>query len=279
MTIEQPGHSGALVEGQRTETTPSGSSTHDAAPRLTHHAPNAVATAALYSLSVSGVLVEVARKSVKHLQIGVYPPDGAVRVTAPLAMPPEAIHVAVVSRLPWIRRQRALFEEQQRESPREMVSGESHWVFGRRVRLSVEPASGRTQVFLRGHRALVLQIAPERSAEDRLAALQRWYRAELRAVLAPLIQTWAARLGVQPRGWRIQRMKTRWGSCSPRTHRLLFNLELAKKPRSCIEYIVVHELAHLLAPTHDTRFYALLDQHMPNWRMLRRELGLGPLGV
>ena len=279
MTIEHPGHSDGLDAPQRTSPTASGYSSDVVATHSPDNPPASGQTAALYTLSVSGLLVEVARKPVKHLQIGVYPPDGAVRVTAPLVMPPEAIHVAVVSRLPWIRRQQASFEGQQRESPREMVSGESHWVFGQRLRLRVEPTSGRTRIAVLGKRTLVMQISPDASTAARQEALQRWYRTQLRAVLAPLVDTWSARLNVQPNGWRIQRMKTRWGSCSRQTSCLLFNLELARHSLACVEYIVVHELAHLLAPTHDARFHALLDQHLPHWRALRKELSQGMLAV
>jgi hypothetical protein len=229
--------------------------------------------------TIAGLQVEVVRKDVKNLHIGVYPPHGLVRVAAPLAMTDAAVHVAIVSRLPWIRRQRAAFLSQERESPREMVSGETHYVFGRRMRLRVEPAKGNTRISVTGRNTLLMRVAPDRPAAARLAALHRWYRAELRKVLTPLVDEWAERMGVTPAGWRIQRMKTRWGSCSPSTARLLFNLELAKKPPACIEYIVVHELAHLLVPTHNERFVAIMDEFVPNWRVLRKELNSGVLGV
>ena len=279
MTIEQPVEPDAPEQRLAIDAAAAGGLTDDVVRAMPGQSTATVHTAALYSLTVSGLQVEVSRKPVKHLHIGVYPPDGAVRVTAPLAMPPAAIHVAVVTRLPWIRRQKASFEGQQRESPRELVSGESHWVFGQRLRLRVEATSGRTRITVLGKRTLVMQISPDASTAARQDALQRWYRAQLRAVLAPLVDTWSARLNVQPNGWRIQRMKTRWGSCSRQTSRLLFNLELARHSLACVEYIVVHELAHLLAPTHDARFHALLDHHLPHWRALRKELSQGMLAV
>jgi predicted metal-dependent hydrolase len=242
-----------------------------------------IATAAprptTYTVTLSDLVVDVTHKPVKHLHIGVYPPDGAIRASAPLTMTPAAVHAALVGRLPWMRRQRATFAAQPRETPREMVSGESHWVFGQRLRLRVELTTGPTRITLQGKRTLLMYIAPDRPPAARLEAMHGWYRSQLRGVLTPLIATWSARLGVAPAGWRIQRMKTRWGSCSPRTHRLLFNLELAKHSPACIEYIVVHELAHLLVHNHGDAFVALLDEHLPNWRVLRKELGEGVLGV
>jgi predicted metal-dependent hydrolase len=282
MTTEHPAESAA---GHHTEPAAAHCAEPAGTAALCPEAPVAAPAAAAaprpttWTVTLSDLLVDVTHKPVKHLQIGVYPPDGTIRVTAPLAMTPAAVHAALVGRLPWMRRQRATFAAQPRETPREMVSGESHWVFGQRLRLRVEPTTGPTRITLQGKRTLLMQIAPDRSTEARRDALHRWYRTQLRAHLAPLITTWSTRLGVTPKGWRIQRMKTRWGSCSPRTHRLLFNLELAKHSPACIEYIVVHELAHLLVPNHGAGFVVLLDAHLPNWRVLRKELGEGVLGV
>ena len=222
--------------------------------------------------------VAVVHKAIKNLHLGVYPPDGHVRVAAPLSMSESAVRVAVVTRLQWIRRQQATFAAQAREPARDMVSGESHYFMGRRLRLRVLPAEGHASVSLHGQSVLELRVAGDRDAAYRLTVLHRWYRDHLREVLTALVEKWAARLKVAPTGWRIQRMKTRWGSCNRRTGRLLFNLELAKKPVECIEYIVVHELAHLIEGRHDDRFRRVLDQHLPRWEAARRELNAGPLG-
>jgi predicted metal-dependent hydrolase len=230
------------------------------------------------TLTVSGMRVAVVHKAIKNLHLGVYPPDGHVRIAAPSAMSEAAVRVAVVTRLHWIRRQQATFAAQAREPPREMVSGESHYFMGRRRRLRVEATTGNTCIFLRARSVLVLQVTPNRDGAYRLEVLQRWYRAQLRELLAGLVEKWAARLAVVPTGWRIQRMKTKWGSCNPRSRRLLFNLELAKKPVQCVEYIVVHELVHLLARHHDERFIGTMDKQLPQWRALRRELGASSLG-
>ena len=183
----------------------------------------------------------------------------------------------MVTRLHWIRRQQAVFTAQAREPAREMVSGESHYFMGRRLRLRVERTEGRTHVSLHGRSALVLHVPRHRDADYRLRVLHRWYRAQIRDLLAKLVDKWAARLKVSPTGWRIQRMKTKWGSCNSKNGRLLFNLELAKKPLECIEYIVVHELAHLIERRHDERFRRVLDRHLPRWEAARRLLNAGPL--
>ncbi|RYZ67343.1 MAG: M48 family peptidase [Proteobacteria bacterium] len=230
------------------------------------------------TLTVAGMPVAVVRKGIKNLHLGVYPPDGHVRVAAPLAMSEAAVRVAVVTRLQWIKRQQATFASQARESARQMVSGESHYILGRRLRLRVEPTEGPSRVALRGRGTLMLFVAPDRSEAERLELLRRWYRAQLRDLLAGLVEKWAAKLKVEPTGWRIQRMKTKWGSCNPKNRRLLFNLELAKKPIECIEYIVVHELAHLIERRHDDRFRRVLDRHLPRWEAVRRTLNAGALG-
>jgi predicted metal-dependent hydrolase len=223
------------------------------------------------TLTVGGMPVALVRKQIKNLHLGVYPPDGHVRVAVPVAMSEAAVRVAVVQRLQWIRRQKAAFEGQAREAAREMVSGESHYFMGRRFRLQVEEREGPPRVIVHGG-ALVLAVDGARDTAYRLEAVRRWYRERLREILVPLIQKWARRLKVTPSGWRIQRMKTRWGSCNPKNQRLLFNLELAKKSHECIEYVVVHELAHLLGRRHDDRFRSLLDQHLPKWEAARRAL-------
>lgn len=229
------------------------------------------------TLTVSGMPVAVVRKGIKNLHLGVYPPDGHVRVAAPLAMSEAAVRVAVVTRLQWIRRQQAAFAGQAREPVREMISGESHYYLGRRLRLRVEPTADRPCVALRGRGTLVLFAAADASPDDRLELLRRWYRARLREVLTVMLEKWSEKMKVTPTSWRIQQMKTKWGSCNPTNGRLLFNLELAKKPLDCTEYIVVHELAHLIERRHDDRFRGLLQANLPGWEAARRTLNMTPL--
>lgn len=234
-------------------------------------------TTEAHTLTVSGVRVSVVRKAIKNLHLGVYPPDGHVRVAVPLAVSDAAVRVAVIGNLRWIRRQQAAFEQQARVSEREMVSGESHYFLGRRYRLDLIETRGKNGVVLRNRRIMELHARPELTAKQRERVLHRWYRERLRELAPPLLETWQAALGVTVEEWGIKKMKTRWGSCNAKVGRVWLNLELAKKPPECLEYIVVHELAHLLVRHHDDRFHALMDRHLPTWRFTRKMLNTAPL--
>ncbi|MEZ4404432.1 MAG: SprT family zinc-dependent metalloprotease [Kofleriaceae bacterium] len=229
------------------------------------------------SMTVSGLEVAIVRKPIKNLHLGVYPPDGRVRVAAPMAVSNDAVRVAVISRLRWIRQMQRGFEGQLREPPRTMVSGESHYYRGRRYRLKVDTTDGRARVEVRGTQALVLYVRPGTTAADRAELLHTWYRERLRQAAGRLLARWEVTLGVQLGAWGIKRMKTKWGSCNPTAGRVWLNLELIKKPPACLEYVVVHELVHLLVPTHDDRFVRLMDRHLPTWRSRRDELNATPL--
>ncbi|MGS0755264.1 M48 family metallopeptidase [Roseateles sp. GG27B] len=237
-----------------------------------------VAAPLMHRLTIGSLTVEVVRKDIKNLHLGVYPPDGRVRVAVPVVVNDEAVRLAVLDKLGWIKRQRAKFAEQPRQSQREMLSGETHYFLGRRYRLRVHEQEAPARVALRGLASLHLFVRPGSSVEQRQAVLLRWYRAQLKALIPPLLARWQPRFGVQVAGWGVKKMKTKWGSCNATAARLWFNLELAKKPVPCLEYIVVHELAHLLQRHHDERFTALLDAHLPQWRQTREALKAAPLG-
>lgn len=224
------------------------------------------------SITVSGLTVEVVRKPIKNLHLGVYPPQGRVRVAAPLAVDDEAVRLAVVGKLGWIKRQRAKFQAQPRQSQRRMVSGESHYFLGRRYRLRVHETTGVLRVALRGKATIDLFVRTETTTERREQVLQDFYRAELKRLVPELLEKWQPKLGVEARAWGIKRMKTKWGTCSVEARRIWLNLELAKKPVQCLEYILVHELAHLHERHHNERFIGLLDQHLPQWKLLREQL-------
>jgi predicted metal-dependent hydrolase len=228
-------------------------------------------------MTVSGLRVSVVRKAIKNLHLGVYPPDGRIRVAAPLALSDSAVRVAVIGKLSWIKRKRALFERQVRESRREMVSGESHYYRGRRYRLQVIETDGVPRVELNGHHVLRLYVRANDTAESRERLLQRWYRARLRDVIPDLLARWQDDLDVTVDEWGIKRMKTKWGSCNAKARRIWLNLELIKKSPACLEYVLVHELVHLLARKHDERFLGLMDRHLPTWRRRRAELNAAPL--
>ena len=198
-----------------------------------------------HHLTVGGLPVEVVRKGIKNLHLGVYPPDGRVRVAAPLRVSNEAVRLAVIGKLGWIKRQRTRFTAQPRESRRQMVDGETHYFLGRRYRLRVIEQDATPQVFLRPNSRLVIYARPGLGAEQRERILQRWYRQQFKALIPPLVAEWQARLGVELGEWGIKRMKTRWGTCNAKARRVWLNLELVKKPLECIEYILAHVLIHL----------------------------------
>jgi predicted metal-dependent hydrolase len=229
-------------------------------------------------LKVSGIDVEVVRKDIKNLHLGVYPPLGRVRVAAPLVITDEAVRLAVIDKLGWIKRQKTKFTEQPRQSQREMVNGESHYFLGQRYRLRVHEAQAPARVVVRGVASLDLFVRPNNGPEQREGILLHWYREQLKQLIPPLLDKWQPIIGVQAKGWGIKKMKTKWGSCNPTAQRVWFNLELAKKPELCLEYIVVHELVHLLERNHTVRFTALMDGFLPNWRVCRETLNHGALG-
>ena len=229
-------------------------------------------------LTVSGIEVEVVRKDIKNLHLGVYPPLGRVRVAAPLVITDEAVRLAVIDKLGWIKRQKTKFADQPRQSQREMVNGESHYYLGQRYRLRVHEAQATARVAVRGIASLDLFVRPNTGPEQREGILLHWYREQLKQLIPPLLDKWQLIIGVQAKGWGIKKMKTKWGSCNPTAQRVWFNLELAKKPELCLEYIVVHELLHLLERNHTDRFTALMDGFMPSWRVCRETLNHGVLG-
>lgn len=223
-------------------------------------------------LIIRGIRVEVVRKDIKNLHLGVYPPHGRVRVAAPLFINDEAVRLAIIDHLGWIKRQKARFSGQPRQSEREMVNGESHYFLGRRYRLRVHEQRGAGRVELRGITYLDLLVPPGADREQRQAVLLGWYRAQMKLLIPPLLEKWQTLLQVQVAFWGIKRMKTKWGSCNSEAGRVWFNLELVKKPVRCLEYIVVHELVHLIERRHNERFISLMDQHLPGWRQARAEL-------
>ena len=223
-------------------------------------------------LEVGGISVEVVRKRIKHLHLGVYPPEGRVRVAAPMRLDDDAVRAAVISRLAWIRRKRAEFARQPRQSRREFVSGESHYFEGRRYRLAVVESTGPTGVRLRNNAWMEMRVRPATGREAREAMLYRWYRARLRERVPEILAEWEPRIGVRVADWRIRRMKTRWGTCNAAARRIWLNSELAKKPLPCLEYVVVHEMVHLVEPSHDERFREIMDRAMPGWPLRADEL-------
>lgn len=230
-----------------------------------------------HTIEVRGIPVEIVRKDIKNLHVGVYPPSGRVRVAAPLRLDDEAVRLAVITRLGWIRRQQEGFQQQDRQSQREMVTGESHFFLGRRYRLDVIEHDGPASVELPNNTTMLLRVRPGLDQAGRDAVLQRWYRRRLREQLPALLAKWEPKIGVQVAELRIKKMKTRWGTCNREAKRIWLNLELVKKPASCLEYILVHEMVHFLERHHNERFRDLMDDLMPQWRLHREELNRAPL--
>lgn len=227
---------------------------------------------------VGGIHVAVIRKAIKNLHLGVYPPNGRVRIAAPLAMSDNAIRLAAVRKLGWIRRHRRRFQDQPRQSKREMVNGESHYFLGQRYRLRVVENNAPPKVEILGSSMIKLLVRPGTAVDGKLDALQSWYRQRLKAMIPPLLEKWQDILGVRVTHWGVKKMKTRWGTCNSTAWRIWLNLELVKKPVHCLEFILVHELVHLIERKHNDRFVAIMDKHLPKWKLYRSELAAAPLG-
>ena len=227
-------------------------------------------------IELGGLSVEVVRKRIKNIHLSVYPPNGRVRISAPKWVGLDSIRLFAVSTLGWIRKQQQKLKEQERETPREFLDRESHQVWGRRVLLQIEHDRSGPPVELSPGK-LILRVRPDSTVERKRAVLDEWYREQVKAVAPELIAKWERVLEVSVAGFFVQKMKTLWGSCNPRRRTIRLNTELAKKPPECLEYIVVHELVHLLERSHGPRFVALMDRHLPKWRFYKAELNRLPI--
>jgi len=228
------------------------------------------------TIQLGDITVEVVQKEIKHLHLSVYPPDGRVRVAAPLRMDVETIRVFVIARLDWIKQQQNKMRSQARKTPREYLDRESHFVWGRRYLLRVVEADASPAVEL-AHSTMILRVRPGTDTARRRSIVDAWYRQQLKDAVPPLLARWEPILGVKAQRFFVQRMKTRGGSCNPREGHIRLNTELAKKPPECLEYVLVHELVHLLEPSHNARFTALMNQYLPQWRPLRQRLNELPI--
>jgi len=228
------------------------------------------------TLTLGSITVDVVKKDIKNVHLSVYPPAGDVRISAPLRMNLETIRVFAVSKLGWIKEQRKKIVGQERETPRIYAERESHYVWGKRYLLKVVELDCPAEVFIQHHR-MVLQVRPNWSRERKQAFLDAWYRGQIRAAVAEMIRRWESVLGVKVERVFVRRMRTKWGSCSRTSASIRLNTDLAKKPLECLEYIVVHEMAHLIEPTHNARFIALMDRVMPNWMQYRQLLNQLPV--
>ena len=230
------------------------------------------------TITIGEMAIEVLRKEIKHVHLSVHPPDGRVTLSAPAGTRPEAMRAFAVTKLGWIREQQRRLAEQARETDRQFIERESHYLWGRRYLMTVEYRPAKPSVRL-DHRRITLTVRPGSDAAKRAAVVHDWHKRLLHQAVPELIEKWAERLQVTVRGYFLQRMKTRWGSCNPRAGHIRLNTELVKKPRDLLEYVLVHELLHLIEPTHNDRFVRLLDEHYPAWREARAELNELPLSA
>jgi predicted metal-dependent hydrolase len=227
-------------------------------------------------LQLGDVNIAVIRKDIKNVHLSVYPPSGKVRISAPLDMDMDTVRVFAISKLAWVRRQQRKQRTQERETPREFVDRESHYVWGRRYLLKVVEAEAVSSVTLT-HRYVILTVRPGTGRPAKEAFVASWYRQQVYSAAFELLPKWNSILSVEPHTIFVRHMKTKWGSCNPLPRSICLNTELAKKPRECLEYVLVHELAHLRVPTHNERFVALMDRHMPNWEVHRAALNRLPV--
>jgi predicted metal-dependent hydrolase len=227
-------------------------------------------------LQLGDITVDVVLKDIKNVHLSVYPPAGRVRISAPLRMNTDTIRVFALSKLGWIKQQQKKIQEQARETPREYLERESHYVWGKRYLLTIAEDDRPPMVELQ-HNQMRLTVRPGTDDTKREAIVEGWYREQLKGVAPSVIARWEPLMCVTVGRFFVQRMKTKWGSCSSGTHSIRLNTELAKKPRQCLEYIIVHEMTHLLEPTHNSRFVSLMDRFMPQWQFYRDELNRLPV--
>jgi predicted metal-dependent hydrolase len=230
------------------------------------------------SLHIGEVVVALKRKDVIHVHLSVHPPSGRVTLVAPRGTRPEVARAYAVSKLGWIRDQQAKLREQARETPRHFVERESHYLWGRRYLLSVREAEAKPAIRL-GHRDITLTVRPGSSRAKREAVVHEWHKTLLHEAVPNLVRRWEPKLGVEVAEYFLQRMKTKWGGCNPRARSIRLNTELVKKPKDLLEYVVVHEMLHLVEPSHSDRFIALMNRHYPAWREARAELNELPLAA
>ena len=228
-------------------------------------------------VEVAGNTIEVVRKDIKNMHLGVYPPEGKVRLSAPFRTEMDVVRMFAISKLGWIKKQKKLFRSQARETERTYVSRESHYYRGNRYLLDIVYTTGRQHVELIGSKTLRMHVRIGSNKEQRAKLMKEWYRTMLKKEIPTLLEKWQPVVGVEVEDWGIKQMRTKWGTCNTQDKRIWLNLELAKKPIICLEYILVHELVHLHERHHNDRFIALLDRVMPKWRQYREELNSLPI--
>jgi predicted metal-dependent hydrolase len=225
---------------------------------------------------LGNLAVDVVRKDIKNVHLSVHPPTGRVTIAAPSRMSLDTIRVFAITKLGWIRQQQTKLQEQERETLREFIDRESHYVWGKRYLLKTSENEQPPHIELK-HSRMHLHVRPGTSQGKCQAIVEEWYRQQIKQAAPPLIAEWESRIGVKVNRVFVQRMKTQWGSCNHHARTIRLNTDLAKKPPECLEYLLVHEMVHLLEPTHNARFIALMDHFMPKWQSHRQTLNRLPV--
>lgn len=228
-------------------------------------------------ITVSNIKIDIVRKEIKNMHLAVYPPTGRVRIAAPLRVNEDAIRLYAISKLGWIKRNQRKFEGQQRIPQREYKERESHYFQGRRYLLNIVKTDNSSKVVLKNKKFMELHIDPDTPTIKRHEILTKWYRVQLKKQIPSIIEKWEKILKVKVDDWQVKQMKTKWGSCNIEKKRIWINLELAKKPEDCLEYIIVHEMIHLLERKHNEKFLYYMNKYMPNWISLKQELNRLPV--
>lgn len=228
-------------------------------------------------IKVSNLLVEIVRKDIKNLHLGVYPPSGRVRVAVPLKTSDESIRLLIISKLSWIKKQQTKFLAQERQTKRDYISGESHYFLGRRYLLNVIDIEPVPRIEIKRKTQMHMYIEPNSSLKHREKLLDNWYRLEINKQITPLLEKWSKIIGVRVNDVSVRKMKTKWGTCNSKLKKIRLNLELIKKPVHCLEYVLVHELIHLLEKKHSDKFQEHMNKYLPKWKQLKQELNKAPL--
>jgi len=229
-------------------------------------------------IQVGEIPVEVVLKNIRNVHLSVYPPKGRVRISAPSSSKLDNLRLYAISRLSWIKKQRNRILGQERETPRSFVCRESHYLWGKRYLLDISEGRSPQGVKI-SHGEIHLSVPPRAKRTRRAEILEAWRRGELKKELPEVVSRWSKRLGVSPRNVFVQKMRTQWGSCNHQTRNIRLNTELTKKPRQCLDYVVLHEMAHLLKPTHSKEFTGILDEQMPMWREIKKGLNRLPISL
>ncbi|MBL7906805.1 MAG: M48 family metallopeptidase [Bacteroidales bacterium] len=225
----------------------------------------------------SNLSIDVVRKDIRNMHLAVYPPTGRVRIATPLNVNDEAVRLFAISKIAWIRKHQRHFKAQDRQSPREFKQRESHYFQGKRYLLRIKEHEAPSRVEIRTKTYIDLFIRPNSTLEQKQIAINEWYRSELKRIIPGIIEKWEKKIGVKVAQWQVKQMKTKWATCNIEEKRIWINLELAKKPINCLEYIIVHEMVHLIERHHNERFMALMNKFIPQWKFIKEELNRLPV--